>query len=205
MSKEFFQFYEKVETEDKGIAIRALVDMELGCLVGKFSGEIVSEITQHSIELEPGKHIIDLEFIGYMAHSCDPNCTILSDSRSVYALKNIKAGELLTVDYSLTESKLFKDFDCLCGSAECRKHIIGNADMPKEERVKFMFSKLKQCSDLSIKHATEELARVEALLLEDPENDELLVSKLKCMKLLALSKMFVVPNLSFDEICSLLI
>lgn len=59
-------------------------------------------------------------------HSCDPNCGIRNIS-DLYAIKEIKAGDEITYDYSTTVGRLEKAFsmECFCGAKRCRK-IIGN-------------------------------------------------------------------------------
>ena len=59
--------------------------------------------------------------IGAINHSCDPNCGF-KDSVTVAALRKIKRGEEIFLDYAFMESHRF-DFDCLCGSRECRKKV----------------------------------------------------------------------------------
>ena len=47
------------------------------------------------------------------------------------AVKPIKAGEFVTMDYAQTEARLFKDFECSCGAPNCRGHVTGY--MEREE------------------------------------------------------------------------
>lgn len=59
----------------------------------------------------------------FINHSCEPNAAIKGE-RTVYALRPIKCGEEVTIDYSLNE--VDPDFlmsDCHCGSKFCRKNI----------------------------------------------------------------------------------
>lgn len=58
----------------------------------------------------------------YINHSCNPN-TGFKTPRRVYALRNIKKGEELTLDYSTIEFVDFWDMPCNCGSRNCRKII----------------------------------------------------------------------------------
>lgn len=59
--------------------------------------------------------------IGALNHSCDPNCGF-KDNITVVAMRDIKPGEELTVDYAMMESHRFT-FDCACGSHFCRKKL----------------------------------------------------------------------------------
>lgn len=64
-------------------------------------------------------------------HSCNPNTGIRKTSE-MFALRDIKKGEELTYDYSLTIAPTKWKMKCKCGSKNCRK-IIGNVlSVPKK-------------------------------------------------------------------------
>jgi uncharacterized protein len=42
------------------------------------------------------------------------------------ALRDIKAGEELTFDYAMSDGSPYDEFECCCGSANCRKKVTGN-------------------------------------------------------------------------------
>jgi hypothetical protein len=66
---------------------------------------------------------IDPSGFGLFAnHSCDPNSAIKGKVQ-VVAIKDIKKGEEVTSDYSLTEADIFWHIKCSCGSKNCRKTI----------------------------------------------------------------------------------
>ncbi len=56
-------------------------------------------------------------------HSCEPNTTF--DGLNVLAIKNISAGEELTLDYAQFLDENMEPFQCRCGSAACRGLIMG--------------------------------------------------------------------------------
>ena len=66
-------------------------------------------------------------FGNFLNHSCDPNSYVKKDGAglSVIAIRDIKPGEEVTMDYSTV---LARDDDwtmeCNCGSQNCRKMII---------------------------------------------------------------------------------
>jgi hypothetical protein len=66
----------------------------------------------------------------FLNHSCAPNCGML-DSCIVRSMRDIQAGESLTIDYAMVtpgDVDLVGDsFECACGSVECRK-VITNQD-----------------------------------------------------------------------------
>jgi D-alanine-D-alanine ligase len=56
-------------------------------------------------------------------HSCDPNCKF--DGLNVLAIRNIKKGEELTLDYAHFLDENMEPFHCQCGSPNCRGLIMG--------------------------------------------------------------------------------
>ena len=83
-----------------------------------------------------GKDVIDATVGGneacWINHSCEPNCEAIEDENErvfIHALRNIRAGEELTYDYSLEidgprtkESE--KESACYCGSPKCRGTML---------------------------------------------------------------------------------
>jgi SET domain-containing protein len=61
----------------------------------------------------------------WVNHSCSPN-TGMSGQVSLLALRDIEQGEEITFDYAMTDGCNYDEFDCLCGSITCRKHVSGN-------------------------------------------------------------------------------
>ena len=65
----------------------------------------------------------------YLNHSCDPN--LGQRGRVLFvALRNIKKGEELTFDYSISEDSSW-EMKCHCGSKNCRKIIRGIRYLPE--------------------------------------------------------------------------
>ena len=98
--------------------------------------------------LDDKKTVIDAGVGGNVArwinHSCDPNCeTEETDDGRVFiqALRDIRAGEELNYDYSLTIEErltptLRKSYECRCGAKKCRGTMLGlsKRQMPKHLR-----------------------------------------------------------------------
>jgi len=70
----------------------------------------------------------------YLNHSCNPN-TGIKGRVSMYALRDIKSNEELTIDYSTTEGdtlwELAGGVKCKCGSHRCRGRIRSIQYLPK--------------------------------------------------------------------------
>jgi len=58
-------------------------------------------------------------------HSCDPNLGFFGQIGLV-ALRDIKAGEEVMFDYAMSDGGPYDEFECYCGSPDCRKKITGN-------------------------------------------------------------------------------
>lgn len=68
-------------------------------------------------------------------HSCEPNAGIRNTS-DLFALRDIKKGEEITYDYSLTIAPTTWKMKCSCNSTICRK-ILGDVRTIKSPRLKF--------------------------------------------------------------------
>lgn len=125
-----FEVVFKGEETGKGvISYRAF---KRGEVIARMSGEIVSEIRQHTLQISPEKHLYDTYFSGYFLHSCSPNISLNMVDMTVTALKDIPANSFLYMDYAETEDYLFKQFPCSCGSTNCRGWISGKKDLVPE-------------------------------------------------------------------------
>ncbi|GAC1396216.1 MAG: hypothetical protein NVSMB63_16650 [Sediminibacterium sp.] len=67
-------------------------------------------------------------------HSCQPNTTY--DGLDVVAIRPIKKGEELTLDYASFLDEQMEPFQCHCGAADCRGLITGKAGNSVNEREK---------------------------------------------------------------------
>lgn len=69
-------------------------------------------------------------------HSCEPNS--MYDGLNEIAIKDIKKGEELTLDYAQFLDENMEPFQCQCGSSNCRGFIIGikNNSLTGRELVK---------------------------------------------------------------------
>lgn len=125
-------------TEQLGLGVQALTDVTRGSVLDNFSGDIGPEITQHSLQVRPGQHISGTRFIGYLSHGCDPNCRLDMESFELVTLREISAGELLTIDYASTEDRLHVQFPCHCGADSCRQWITGRLDPVSAEGERYL-------------------------------------------------------------------
>lgn len=118
-----------------GMGVMTFRAFAKGDLICVLAGEIITDIRQHSLQIEPGVHLYDIYFSGYFLHSCDPNVHLDMKDLRVYAVKDIQANDYLTMDYAQTEDVLFKQFPCSCGAANCRGWITGRKELPYADAV----------------------------------------------------------------------
>ena len=104
----------------------------------------------HSVQLDWNVHaIIDLPG-RFINHSCDANCGILQQQQqlddsndcddvayNIIALKSIRQGEELFVDYETFEYEISAFEECICGVPSCRKVLGGFQKHGKELREKY--------------------------------------------------------------------
>ena len=67
----------------------------------------------------------------YVNHSCNPNAG-LSGQIGLVAMRDIKIGEEVCFDYAMSDTMPYDEFDCGCGSSNCRG-LVGGSDWQKPE------------------------------------------------------------------------
>ncbi|MEO6097768.1 MAG: SET domain-containing protein-lysine N-methyltransferase [Fibrobacteria bacterium] len=81
---------------------------------------------------DPGNPRLD-DFIN---HSCDPNVGFSEGTLTLYALRDIQAGDELFWDYRTSINEAGWEVPCTCGAAHCRGKIQSYCDLPAEERAR---------------------------------------------------------------------
>jgi len=61
----------------------------------------------------------------WINHSCDPNSG-LSGQIVLTAMRDIAPGEEICFDYAMADGSPYDEFNCSCGSKNCRGQITGN-------------------------------------------------------------------------------
>ena len=105
--------------------------------VCRVSGQLLPYRCLHTRQLAPGIHVFDPLFCSLLNHSCDPNVFLDMSELWLWALKDIKKGDRLTMDLATTEDKLQRQFACRCGSPGCRGWITGYDEMPNANGQQF--------------------------------------------------------------------
>ena len=89
------------------------------------------------MQIAEGKHAFGSEeTVGYLNHSCEPNAFLDFTCLCVRALKDIPAGEELTINYAATEYEMHDSFRCDCGSPACLRTIRGFKFLTQDQQLK---------------------------------------------------------------------
>ena len=73
----------------------------------------------------------------FLNHSCNPTAGI-KGKLTLVALKNLKEGEEVTIDYSTIEGDPNWKMQCTCGEKNCRKIIRSIEFMPEDQFEKYL-------------------------------------------------------------------
>ena len=85
----------------------------------------------------------------YLNHSCNPNAGIRG-RRTIVAMKPIKAGEEVVIDYALNEIHPLWHMKCNCQSKNCRKVVKPYQDLPVQRQKKYIKYTSKHIKDLKM-------------------------------------------------------
>lgn len=125
-----------------GKAVVAARGFLRGDLVTQGFGSVTRERSMHTIQIDRDTHLVPPSPMRLLNHSCEPNCGILInrgvDNIEIHALRDIAAGEELTLDYETFEEE-FEALTgpCLCQTASCRGRLRGFGFLPHALRVKY--------------------------------------------------------------------
>jgi hypothetical protein len=93
--------------------------------------------TRRSLQIGEGKHVVGREeTVGYLNHGCEPNAFLDFSCLCVRALKDIRAGEEVKVNYAATEYEMHDSFRCDCGSPACLRMIRGFKFLTRDQQRK---------------------------------------------------------------------
>ncbi len=121
------------ETKNKGKGVFALKDFRKGEFIFRYKkGKVITRKNLNNLTKWESDHIDELDNnkfelmkkpACFVNHSCDPNT--ITKGRSYFALKNIKIGQEICVDYR--SKGIFKNkWKCVCGSKKCKGYIISD-------------------------------------------------------------------------------
>jgi hypothetical protein len=120
-----------------GKAVVARHEILRGDVVAVWSGRILNyeqirglpeAFRAHTAQVEEGLYLTSItpnEAPDYINHSCEPNAG-MSGQLVIVAMRDIAAGEEITIDYAMCDGSAFDEFPCACGSRFCRGEVTGN-------------------------------------------------------------------------------
>jgi hypothetical protein len=115
----------------------ALETIPAGATVAVFGGTVVTRVELDLMSRDRQSRSIQLDETLYLAspetpepgdmvnHSCAPNCG-MQGSTIVVAMRDIQPGEELTFDYAMSDGSDYDEFECACGTPQCRGKVTGN-------------------------------------------------------------------------------
>nr|MBF0220959.1 SET domain-containing protein-lysine N-methyltransferase [Desulfobulbaceae bacterium] len=118
-----------------GMGVMTFKSFSKGALICALAGDIITDIRQHSLQIEPDLHLYDTYFSGYFLHSCSPNVYLDMKNLLVYATQEINSMDYLLMDYAQTEDYLYKEFPCTCGAYNCRGWVTGRKQLPGNRQI----------------------------------------------------------------------
>lgn len=135
-------------TPGKGYGSVASERIAAGEVVAAFGGRCV---TREEFELLPTNQQVrslqiderlylagapEPEPADFINHSCEPNC-VLSGTVILVAARDIDVGEELGYDYATTDGSDYDEFECACGTPQCRGKISGHDWMLPELQLRY--------------------------------------------------------------------
>ena len=133
-----------INSKIHGTGVEAIEDIKKGENIVVFGGIVVptieikeywSKIGHIGIQISDDFFIVpstreEVDIGGVFNHSCSPNCGF-NNTFTLIAMNDIKSGKELVFDYAFCETTNH-EFECKCGSKNCRK-IIKPTDWKLEE------------------------------------------------------------------------
>ena len=79
---------------------------------------------------------VEPEPADFINHSCEPNCG-MSGNNVLVALRDIEVGDALSYDYATSDGCDYDEFECACGSVNCRGKVTGYDWMLPELQIRY--------------------------------------------------------------------
>jgi SET domain len=119
----------------KGLfAVGSIAEGEI--LIDLNEEETLSSPTRRSLQIGEGKHAFGgEETVGFLNHGCEPNVFLDFSCLCVRALKYIRAGEEVKINYAATEYEMHDSFQCNCGSPVCLRIIRGFKFLTRDQQL----------------------------------------------------------------------
>ena len=85
---------------------------------------IMNENNMYAITAGSGRYINTMGHASCLTnHSCNPTVYFDQTSLKFFTTLDVKQGEMLTFDYTITEVDISAPFTCCCGATNCKGQI----------------------------------------------------------------------------------
>jgi len=121
--------------------------------------------TQEVLQIEEDLYIVTpVDESDCFNHSCEPNAG-MTGQIGLVAMRAIEPGEEICMDYAMCDGSRYDEFDCVCGSPNCRGRITGDDWMRPElwEKYDGYFSPYLQRRIAKMKREVRQETRASAL------------------------------------------
>lgn len=126
----------RTDTTIEGRGMFARQPIKKGELIALWGGDVVDRAQYEALHDHQRRQSAQVEENLYLVsskpgpgdfinHSCDPNAG-LDGQIAILAMRAIQPGEEVTIDYAMCDGDPKDSFECLCGSAKCRRVVTGN-------------------------------------------------------------------------------
>lgn len=117
----------------KGVFTRLTIPKSTKIL--NLAGEIVKQPNRFSLQIDKNRHLTESgEIDDFINHACRPSCRINFCDLSLVAIRDLKSGEELTINYCASEYKIAAPFSCSCGATNCYGVVKGFAFLDDSQR-----------------------------------------------------------------------
>lgn len=139
-----------IKDTSKGQGVFAGKFFKKGEIIIEFSGKVFdydeiekgSYIDEHCFQVGPRTYLGPSGGIDdFFNHSCDPNAGLKKtgeDKFALFAIKDIKAGDEVTWDYSTNVEEEGWEMNCNCAKPNCRKKIGSFSRLPEDTKKKYI-------------------------------------------------------------------
>lgn len=119
-----------------GQGVFARAPIQRGEVVAVWGGDVVTgeqlpglnqTAPRYSVQVEDNLYLVTTrpnDPADYINHSCYPNLG-MSGQIALVAMRDIEPGEEVCFDYAMTDGSPYDEFDCTCGSPDCRRRVTG--------------------------------------------------------------------------------
>lgn len=124
--------------DGKGRGLVAARPLAAGAVVAQLAGVVTPTPSLDTLQIGPELYMADPWFSRFLLHHCDPNCRVDQTQMRLMARRAIAPGERVTINYTQTEDRLGRQFECRCGAPDCQGWIMGRKETPNAEGQAFL-------------------------------------------------------------------